>query len=48
MDTLGLLVITQGLLWGFSGGYLGGYLGLFLGVLWDHFSGILKMNLEVL
>ena len=49
-DTLGSLVIThtQELLWGHSGGQFGGDLGLSLKVLWDHFWGILKMNLEVL
>ena len=47
-DTLGSLVVTQRLLLGYSGGKFGGDMGLSLGVLWGHFKGILKMNLEVL
>ena len=41
-------MVTQRLLWGYSGGQFGGDMGLSLGVLWGHFRGILKMNLEVL
>ena len=43
-----MITHTQELLWGHSGGQFGGDLGLSLKVLWDHFWGILKMNLEVL
>ena len=41
-------MITQGLLWGYSGGHFGGNLESSLGVLQDHFGGTLKFNLEVL